>query len=185
MHAQVQERLRQHAQRPLQPILVQIDVVYLPDLPGSEVEVAVGADAMSFGAVSGFLGDPGRLLRTQAACLQSRGVLLYILFEYESLRPPFLSLQAFWDAICDLKVGCCCESPLHLLSWKGHDHHLWCKRWTARCPSSLGHACSARRHAFLIAFCQTMCSLGPDRPPISSLPSASSGAWNAGTPMGV
>src|SRR6476646_9399636 len=64
-------RARRRGAPPPPPAMLRLTAIYLENLPAEEIEAAVGADAMAFGADSGHASDAARVLRTQALCQQS------------------------------------------------------------------------------------------------------------------
>ena len=82
-----------------------LDVVYGPDLPEEEVIAAVGADAVGYGPASQSVADAARVLRSQAVYRQPPLVQRRMLMEVCSLRPEFLDVEAFLDALCDLQAS--------------------------------------------------------------------------------
>jgi hypothetical protein len=86
--------------------LLVVTAAYSPDLPDREVEAAVAADAMKYGARSGYAGEAAHLLRTQLACQQSSEMLLHMLIDaFDGCRPLYMGRPAFLDAACRLKVS--------------------------------------------------------------------------------
>jgi hypothetical protein len=99
------ERARQRGEPVPPPPLLRVGVVYGPDLPPEELDAAVGADAMARGSESAYCTDNARVLRAQLVYQQPLGVQLRILLDLCSLRPVYVNVNKFLNALCGVPVG--------------------------------------------------------------------------------
>lgn len=108
IHVQILAREPRRSWSSSPPSLLVLDEVYGPDLPDEEVSAAVGADILAVHWAYGSGDAAARAFRTQSACRLAMAVQQRILLDVTfRLRPQSLPAPAFFDALCNIQVGCC------------------------------------------------------------------------------